>query len=611
MNEHVVVGLTSILVLGLAAQWTAWRLKLPSILMLLGAGFAAGAGTGWLDPDALLGQLLVPLVSLSVAVILFEGGLSLRIRDLPDVGSVVTRLITLGVLATWIVAAAAAHVALDFTVPMALLLGSILVVTGPTVIGPLLRHVRPTGRVGSILRWEGILIDPVGASLAVIVFEAILLGGPEAAWSHSLTGLVRTLAVGLGLGGGGAVVMAQVIRRHWIPEYLQNPATLTVVVSIFAYSNHLQDESGLLTVTVLGMVLANQRWVAVHHIIEFKENLRVLLISSLFIVLAARLRMEDMAQLGSGSLLFLAALFFIARPAGVFLSTIGSGLSLKEKLFLSWMAPRGIVAAAVASIFALRLREAGFEQADQLVPLTFLVIIGTVAGYGLTAAPLARSLGLSHPNPQGLLVLGSHPVSRALVAPLKDEGIPILLVDANRTAEYEARMAGLPSFHGDIVNEPVPPDLQLEGIGKMLAMTSNDEVNTLAALNLSEEFGRPEVYQLATTRRVWAAEEGLPHPFRGRALFSEDSTFDQLVSRLASGSIVKKTQLSETFDYEAFKQLYGETARVLFVIDPGRNLKVITSDHPPSPAPDSTLISLVDPPADSLSDGEKGGGSLP
>ena len=346
MTEHVLVGLASILVLGICARWLAWWVHLPAILFLLLCGLVVGPITGMLNPDALLGELLLPIVSLSVAIILFEGGLSLRFSDLPQIGRVLRHLVSFGAAVTWIISAVAAYTVAGLDPALAVLLGAILVVTGPTVITPLLQDIRPTGPVGSILRWEGIVIDPIGATLAVLVFEGIVADGFRQAATVMALGVVKTVVIGGILGFLGARTLMLILKPFWAPDFLHNPLTLMIVITVFTLANLLQAESGLLAVTVMGVLLANQRTISIRHIVEFKENLRVLLISSLFILLASRLRLDNLMLVGTRSLEFLAILVFVARPAAVALSTIRSGLSWRERVFLAWMAPRGIVAAS-------------------------------------------------------------------------------------------------------------------------------------------------------------------------------------------------------------------------------------------------------------------------
>jgi len=589
-----------VLVLGISAQWIAWRARLPAILVLLVFGFAAGQVA---DPDQLIGrELLFSVVSLSVAVILFEGGLSLRIRELRATGRAVFSLVTLGVLVTWLLTAAAAWVLLDFEPALALLAGAILVVSGPTVIVPLLRHVRPVRQVGAIVKWEGIVNDPIGAVLAVLVFGVVseTTGGTEfqGLAVDILVGMTLTLLVGSGIAVIVAVILVQMLKRFWVPDFLQNAAFLAAVVAAFTLSNSLRHESGLVTVTVLGIVLANQKSVTIKHVVEFKENLRVLLISVLFIVLASRLQLSELTSLGARGFAFLAALLVVVRPAAVFLATIGAGLQLKERLFLSWIAPRGIVAAAVASVFALEM-----EQADVLVPVTFLVIVGTVTVYGLTAAPLARWLKVADPNPQGILFAGAAPFVQAIAAAVKAQGHQVLLVDTNYSNIAAARMKGLPTCWANILSEYVREEIDFGGIGRLIAMTPNDMVNALASQQFTESFGRAEVYQLAVRATEADRQETLSQDRLGRVLFAPEATYGRLAQRLAAGAVVKATTLTNEFDYQAFCELYGKTAIVLFVITETGKLTISTVGNPVSPRSGQTLISIVDP-IEQSADGE-------
>ncbi|MCK5710978.1 MAG: cation:proton antiporter, partial [Deltaproteobacteria bacterium] len=404
--------------------------------------------TGLINPNQLFGNLLLPLVSVTVAIILFEGGLSLKFSEVKEVTAVIRNLVTVGVLVTWVLTSLASYFIFGLGLQISVLLGAVLVVTGPTVIIPLLRHIRPSGRVGSIIKWEGIIIDPIGAILAVLVFEVIISGGLEKATAHVVVSIFKTLVVGTVLGLVGAKLVVVILRRHWVPDFLQNPVTLMIVIFVFVCSNVIQIESGLLSVTLMGIALANQKWASIKHIVEFKENLRVLFISSLFIILAARLTIDELNHvLNFKGFIFLVLMIVVVRPLSIFISTYFTDLNLKEKLFLSWMAPRGIVAAAVASVFALRLAEAGYEQAERIVDITFLVITGTVAVYGLTAFPLAKRLGLAKPNPQGVLMVGAHSWARSIAKILHENGFQVSLVDSNWANVSSARQEGLKAYY--------------------------------------------------------------------------------------------------------------------------------------------------------------------
>lgn len=587
--EEVLVQLAAVAVFGIGAQWLAWRLRLPSILLLLLSGFLLGPVLGIIHPDQLLGEALFPIVSLSVGVILFEGGLTLKLKELPVSGPVIGRLISVGAVATWIIATLAARFVIGLEWPMSILVGAILIVTGPTVVGPLLRQIRPKGRVGAILKWEGILIDPVGAVLAVLVFEVIRLGEVGSVPGFILLGVLRSLFVGLFFGLAGAGILIALLRRFLIPDHLQNGVTLLLLFAMFAISDLLAPEGGLLTVTVMGVVMANQSWVPIRHILEFKENLQVLLVGVLFILLAGRINIDNLLLVGWEAVLFVVILIVVARPVSVLLSTIGSPLNRSERLFLMWMAPRGIVAASVASVFAFELSEIGLAGADLLVPIIFLVIVITVIFYGLTAGPVARSLELAEQDPQGVLIVGANRFARELGQQLEKFGVKALLLDSNYRMITESRLRGLQAYHGNALLEETIENIDLGGIGRMAALTSNDEVNALAVLHYPEVFGRSEVYQLP-----FASGESYKTPshLRGRILFGTEITYDFLDRQMDSGASVKGTPLTSSFTYEQFLA-QNDGAIPLGVITQSGRLTFYTGDIQPSPKPGQTVLSLI------------------
>ena len=592
MTENL-LGLSGIIILGIMAQWIAWRLKLPSILLLLVIGFIAGPITGFLHPDALFGESLFPIVSLSVALILFEGGLSLRVFELRATGSVVHRLITVGALVTWFLSAMAAHYILALSLPLSVLLGAIILVTGPTVIIPLLRQVRPSARVASVLRWEGILIDPIGAVLAVLVYEAIISGSFHEVPSVAMMGMLKTGLAGGGAGVLGATLIVVFLKYYWLPDFLRSPFTLMSVVAVFSASNLFQSESGLLAVTVMGVVLTNQKFVPIKHIIEFKENLRVLLLAVLFIVLAARLDPNDLGFLGIESFVFLALLIFVVRPVSVFLSSAFSELNWKERLFLSFVAPRGIVAAAVASVFALRLAEAGYIDARVLASVTFLVISGTVIVYGLGAPVLARRLGLSQPAPQGVLMVGAYPWAVSMAVALKEADFKVLMADTNWNNIASARMAGLQTYYGSVLSETVLQDIDLEGIGRLLALTPNYGVNSLAVIRFDEVFESSGLYQLTPQGEEKGEKEPVSSHLHGRFLFSPEITFSYLTARFSKGAVIKRTCLTDVFDYKVFMAHYKNAVPLFLITDSGE-LDFFVVDKQMNPLPGHTVISIVD-----------------
>ncbi len=598
MHQHLIITLALLGLLGSLAQWFSWWVKLPAILFLLLIGILVGPVLGVFDPDAVLGDLLFPVVSLSVAVILFEGGLTLNLKEVRGIETVVLNLVSFGLLATWAIIAVATHWLMDFDWALSALFGALVVVTGPTVIVPMLRAVRPTERLANILRWEGIVIDPIGALLAVLVFDFII----STQQGHGGFGAIllefgETIAVGLLLGAlfGHAIGLA--LRHHWLPEYLHNVVTLTLVFTLFAGSNAIREESGLLAVTVMGLWLANMKNAPIKEILSFKESLSILLISGLFIILAARLDQAQFLGMGWGAVGVFLVIQFIARPVKVLLATLGSSLNWRERGLLAWIAPRGIVAAAVSALFSIKLEAAGFAQAPLMVSLTFMVIIGTVVLQSATARPLAKWLGVAEPEPHGLLIIGANPVARAIAAALNREGFRTLLTDSHWPNVRKASLEGLEVFWGNAISERADRNLDLVGIGNLLALSQNDYLNTLAVQRYAHEFGRNRVWSLppnvdpSASDKVAAATEQ-----RGRTLFGEDVTYARLASWLANGGEIKTTRLSDEFGFEDYLEQYRNNIIPLFVITASGNLRPFGDpDAPPRVGPERKIVALIKP----------------
>ncbi len=605
-SGHAVgIALAMIFVLGVGAQWLAWKIRVPSILLLLLIGILAGPvartvleGTRFaqfaLDPDSLFSSdVLLAAVGIAVGLILYEGGLTLNFKELKSTWKPVTLLVSTGALITWIIAGISAYYIFNLDRSIAVLLGAILIVTGPTVVGPLLTHIRPSGDSGLILKWEGIVIDPIGVLAAVLVFEVISVNSEMNDVGSVVQAILVTIVAGTGFGLLAAVLLRTVMTRFLVPDYLQNPVSLMLVVAAFTASNEVMPESGLLATTVMGIALGNQKKVDVHHILEFKENLRVLLIAALFIVLSARLQIDQLAQLDwMRVLLFLAVLILVARPVAVFLATVGAGLSLNERMFIAWLAPRGIVAAAGASIFSLGL---GTEDAEQIVPLTFSVIIGTVAFYGLTTPWAAKMLRVADQNPQGVLFIGAPYWARAIARMLHQRGYKVLLVDSNRSNVRDARMDGLDAIQDNILTIPDITDLDMRGIGRVFATTPNDEVNTLALQRFKGYFETSSLYQVQPHKQKKTPEDGHHSDRRWRVLFGADADFAGLESRLHNGWVIKATTISDEFSYGNYRTLYGSSIVPLFTLKPSGGVVVWTTDKPAEPMPGDTIVAIVNP----------------
>ncbi|MDX1615653.1 MAG: sodium:proton antiporter [Candidatus Promineifilaceae bacterium] len=594
MHDQVLF-IAGILALGIFCQWLAWRLNVPAILPLLGAGLLVGPALGVIHPQELLGDLFFPLVSLSVAVILFEGALTLQWDEVRNVVDTVRNLVSVGALITWIVGAVAAFLLVGMSWQLAVLFGALVVVTGPTVINPLLRNVRPTQRIASVLKWEGILIDPLGALLAVLVFDFIVAEGPSQSLGlNALTGFLEIVLIATGSGVLGGIFVAFLLRRYLVPDYLRDVVVLAVVAFVFAVSDFLSSESGLLAVTLMGLLLANLELPQLHNVLNFKEKLSVILISTLFIILGANLSPEQILALDLRSLAVLGVVMLIGRPLAVQASALGSQLTRNERVFLSWIAPRGIVAAAVSSLFAFRLADLGYADAPMLVSLTFLVIVGTVLIQGGTAKTVARFLGVAEAEPQGFLIMGAHAFARRLSLALVDEGFVVRLVDTNWHNVSEARLEGLEVFHGDILSESTDAELDLSGIGRLLALTSNYKANALACAHLQGTFGSSHVFQLPP-RTLPERDGATPSRERlGRLLFHEEANYQNLEQMLEQGATIKKTKITETFSYDDYRSEHQGKFVPLMQLK-GQRVKVVTVEEFEEPQESWTLVSLVAP----------------
>jgi CPA1 family monovalent cation:H+ antiporter len=611
MDDQIFYYLALVPLLGMLAQLLAWWIRVPSILLLLGFGVLLGF---WMNPDVILSELsgdetlgpkiVFPLVSLAVAVILFEGGLSLRFHELKSaVGGAVVRLCTLGVLISWVLGSLFAWCLLGIHWKSAVLLGAVLVVTGPTVVAPLLRYIRPNRKIGSVVKWEGIIIDPIGAILAVLVFEQLFHTGHHGdeamtLWEPLLS-LVKTMAIGLGFGCATGFVLTSIVKRYWLPDYLHGLAFLASALAVFGLSNWLMHESGLVTVTVMGIYFANQKKISIEHVVEFKENLGVFLISCLFIVLGSRLDLAVLGEVGWRGALFVFLMIAIVRPLSIWGAMWKSGLNREEQIFLAFLAPRGIVAAAVVSVFSLRILASDdqspelLRDAEILVPATFMLIVGTVAAYGLGAAPLARWLGLAESNPQGILFGGATPWIRDVAVILKEAGYTTVVVDTNYQNVSDAKMAGLDAHCKSILSDYVHEEVNLAGVGRFLALTKNDAVNAMAAAQFSHLFGSQNVYRLLPADSGKGARSKVGEVARGRELFAEEWAEDRFQAAYELGFRPKLTRISEEFTFEDFEAKYGEQILVLFVMDANGLLHINTADYELEPEVGQSVVALV------------------
>jgi len=505
--------LAGIIVLGILAQWVAWKLKIPAILPLILIGLFVGPvstlfssdGSQWIQPiyndknnnGFFPGQNLFYFVSLAIGIILFEGGLTLRRGEVKKVGLVIGKLISVGAAITFIGGGVAAHFIFGLDWRIAFLFAALIIVTGPTVITPILRNIPLRKEVSAVLKWEGILIDPIGALVAVLVFEFISVGGDAGYTKEALVEFGKIVLIGFSFGTTGGYALYYAIKKKFIPHYLLNVVSLSVVLLIFVESDVFAHESGLLAVVVMGMFLGNSDLPNLKELLYFKESLSVLLISILFILLAANISLDDLLLIYTWeTAVLLGIVIFLLRPLSVFASTTGSSLKLNEKIFISWVGPRGIVAAGIASLFGTRLVAQGVEGAQYITPLVFAVVLVTVLLNAATARPFAMLVGVFLKVSEGTVIVGASKISRLIAKYLQNNGRHVVLIDTNRSNIESARELGLEAINASIYNDDLTDNIELNDMGYLVALTGNDEINKQAIAKYGETLGENGCYRL-------------------------------------------------------------------------------------------------------------------
>ncbi|MEM7668451.1 MAG: sodium:proton antiporter, partial [Pseudomonadota bacterium] len=548
--ENLTLVFALIGILGVGSQWLAVRLKLPAIVFMLAAGVLAGPVFGLLHPRADFGELFSPIIGIAVAVILFEGGITLNFHELRDAALPVRRLCTWGAVLGWALNTAAAHwiAGLDWTT--ASVFGGILVVTGPTVILPLLRQARLSPRVSSTLRWEAIVNDPVGALFAVLAFEVAVASQSDhltEAAGHLLLGVVVASIVGFAAGR----LLGIGFRRGLVPEYMKAPVLFASVLAVYASTDFVLHESGLLAVTVMGIVMANMRLPSLGELKRFKEQVTILLVSGVFVILAATLDFDALATLDGSSVAFILAIMVLARPIAVLLSLVGTALPMREQILVAWVAPRGVVAVAVSGFFGERLVELGFADGALLGPLAFALVAVTVVVHGFSLGTTARILGLTSTEPPGVLILGGNDVAMGLARILRDNEVPVLVAERSWHRLGPARAEGLPTFFGELLSEAAEHAVDLARYGTLVAVSDNDDYNALVCTDLGPELGRDRVFQIGR-HETSEGERDLPASIGGRTLLPSGSGLDILGLRLARGWAFSGVRLDGEVTHEDY-----------------------------------------------------------
>lgn len=602
--------LAGLIILGILAQWIAWRLKLPAILPLILIGLLVGPIATLYTEDGLKiiepiwngekglfpGEGLYYFVSLAIAIILFEGGLTLKRSEIRNVGPVITKLITVGTLVTFVLGGLAAHYIFELNWKISFLFSSLIIVTGPTVITPILRNIPLQKDVSAVLKWEGILIDPIGALVAVLVFEFISVGQGQEYTKTALIEFGKILLFGFTFGFTFAHALAFVIKRNLVPHYLLNVVSLSVVLLVFVESDLFAHESGLLAVVVMGMVMGNLNLPNIKELLYFKESLSVLLISILFILLAANINISDMLLISNwNTAILFVVIVFLIRPLGVFLSTRGSTLKLNEKLFIGWVGPRGIVAAGIASLFGSKLVAKGEPGAEYITPLVFMVVLGTVLLNATTARYVARWLGVFLKQSEGILIIGASKVSRLIGNYLKSANRHVVLIDNNPTNVNKAQKLGLEAITANVYSDALADNIELNDMGFLLAMTGNTEINQYAINKFKDQFGENGSFRLASPEEVEN-----PERINGESILSPNADFVKLIETARKFPAVHEIELTGEKHFHDLMEIarQGENIVPLFIKLPSGRLDIISCRNEVKIKPGSRLVymgSVYDP----------------
>lgn len=584
--------LAGIIILGILAQWVAWKFKIPAILPLILIGLLVGPiaaaylsedGNKWIEPiwngekGLFPGESLYYFVSLAISVILFEGGLTLKRSEIRNVGPVITKLITLGSAITFFGAGALAYFIFNLSWELSLLFSGLIIVTGPTVITPILRNIPLKKDISTVLKWEGILIDPIGALVAVLVFEFISVEGDSGFTKTALIEFGKIILFGTTFGFTFAHALAFAVNKQFIPHYLLNVVSLSTVLLVFVESEIFAHESGLLAVVVMGMVLGNSKLENIKELLYFKESLSVLLISILFILLAANINMEEMELLFTwNTAILFAAIVFIVRPLAVFASTHGSKLKVREKLFISWVGPRGIVAAGIASLFGSKLIKQGVEGAEYITPLVFMIVLGTVLLNATTARLFAKLVGVFLKRSEGILIVGASPFARLIGEYLENNGRHVVLIDSNQTNVQVAQQQGLDALSADIYSEELSNNIELSDVGFLMALTGSKDINNYAIERFRDQFGESGYFRLVT-----ADEMDNPDTIPKEALFTPTDDFDSLTEVSRKHPQIHETPIKNKAHFEALLEetTKNENTIPLLVKDKKGVLEVISSEN--------------------------------
>ncbi|WP_347373595.1 sodium:proton antiporter [Aequorivita sp. Q41] len=601
------VELAGIIILGILAQWVAWKFKIPAILPLILIGLFVGPistllsedGYQWIQPiwngekGLFPGDGLFYFVSLAIGIILFEGGLTLRRGEISKVGSVIGKLISIGSAITFIGAGVAAHYVFGLDWRIAFLFSALIIVTGPTVITPILRNIPLKKDVSAVLKWEGILIDPIGALVAVLVFEFISVEGHSGFTKQALMEFGKIMLIGFAFGISGGYALYMAIKKRWVPHYLLNVVSLSMVLLIFVLSDLFAHESGLLSVVVMGMFLGNSDTPNLKELLYFKESLSVLLISILFILLAANISLEDLLLVYNlKTAILFAIIIFLLRPIGVFLSTINSSLKTNEKLFISWVGPRGIVAAGIASLFGTKLVASGVPGAEYITPLVFGLVLVTVLLNATTARLFASIVGVFLKKSEGIVIIGASKVSRLIGTYLQKNNRHVVLVDTNRLNINKAKELGLDAINSNIYADDLTDNIELNDVGYLLAMTGSSEINRQAISRFGKVFGENGTFRLMTPEELRNSSH-----LRSTELFCQTHDYLKFTEVAENYPSIQEIPVDGSKEFLQMLKLFGkdDSAIPLFLKGPDNYLELISDPKELDVVEGSNLVYMGKP----------------
>ena len=597
--------LAGIIILGILAQWVAWKFKIPAILPLILIGLLVGPiaaaylsedGSKWIEPiwngtkGLFPGDGLYYFVSLAISIILFEGGLTLKRSEIKNVGPVITKLITLGSAITFILAGLGAHYIFNLAWEISFLFSGLIIVTGPTVITPILRNIPLKKDVSTVLKWEGILIDPIGALVAVLVFEFISVGGGGGFTKTALMEFGKILLFGTSFGFTFAHALAYAINKKLIPHYLLNVVALSTVLLVFVESEVFAHESGLLAVVVMGMVLGNSKLKNLKELLYFKESLSVLLISILFILLAANINIEDLMLLYTWKTIALFTIVvFVIRPLAVFSSTFKSKLKFKEKLFISWVGPRGIVAAGIASLFGSKLLKQGVEGAEYITPLVFMIVLGTVLLNATTARMFAKIVGVFLKTSDSILFVGASSPIRLIAKHLKEKGKRVVLIDSNSNFIEQAINDDLEALKIDIYDDDLTDNIELNDVGYLIALTGSDMVNKHALNNFSKHFGEHGSYKIAASKEIIEASS-----FERKSFFTPNDDYINLSEAYRENPSILEVEIKTEAEYNNILELFSrEEKSIPLFIENGKGIYLIPEFEKTAEIKENLILSYL------------------